>query len=487
MIASAAGLVQNVRMKVPTMHFREVMSLACFCRWLVCLCGLFFLAEPTNAQAEKTAGELPNVLFLLVDDMGYLDLSCMGSKDIQTPNIDRLANEGVLLTDCYASAPVCSPTRAAFLTGLWQQKTGIEWAIGLTSEEAKRVDGKLVKATEPFTMGLAPNDAYLTPRLKKLGYGTAAYGKWHLGFKPEYNPVEHGFDEYWGIIGGQCDYFQYYYLGGMKQLYEKKEMTTAEGYITDLINERVVRYIREEGENPFFIYVPYNAVHHPYHVPGDPTQTYTNENKNDGTREGYGQMMGSIDQGVGDMLAALEEMGILDNTLIIFSSDNGGERFSDNGPLFNHKTTLWEGGIRVPCLMRWPDGGLPAGKISNQPAITMDLTATILAAAGDPQLAENPTDGINLLPILRGEKEPVMERTFCWRVDRTRRRMKAVRNGDWKYVQDDMVEMLFNLKDDIGEHNDLYYEHLDKVKELKAKLAAWEAEVDKVPPPILIH
>ncbi|MCB1228835.1 MAG: sulfatase-like hydrolase/transferase [Verrucomicrobiae bacterium] len=448
---------------------------------------LLVLSHAPAANGQEKKEDRPNIIFLLVDDMGWADLGCMGSKDIETPHIDRIASEGVRLTDCYASAPVCSPTRAAFLTGLWQQRTGIEWAIGLTSEEAKRVDGKLVEVEEPFTMGLAPQDYHLTPLLKNHGYGTAIYGKWHLGFKPEYNPIEHGFDEFWGIIGGQCDYYKYYYLGGMKQLYEKKEMTTAEGYITDLINERAVRYIREESDSPFFLYVPYNAVHHPYHVPGDPTQTYTNENKNDGTRAGYAKMMASIDQGVGEMFAALEEKGILDNTLIIFSSDNGGERFSDNGPFFNHKTTLWEGGIRVPCLMRWPDGGLPAGEVSAQPAITMDLTATILAAAGVPQFKDHPMDGIDLLPILRGDQEPVLNRVFCWRVDRTRRRMKAIRQGEWKYVQDDMVELLFNLRADEGERENLYYDRLDKVKELKEKLAAWEAEVDRVPPPILIH
>lgn len=333
-------------------------------------------------------------------------------------------------------------------------------------------------------MGLEPEDSFLTPLLKKNGYGTACYGKWHLGFKPEHNPVKHGFDEYWGIIGGQCDYYRYHYIDGMKQLYEKTEMTTAEGYITDLINQRAVRYIREEGTSPFFIYLPYNAVHHPFQVPDDPTQFYTAENKYDGSRAGYAKMMESIDKGIGDILAALEAKGILDNTLIIFTSDNGGERFSDNGPLFNHKTTLWEGGIRVPCLLRWPDGGLPKGAVSNQPAITMDLTATILAAAG--VSIPQSMDGIDLLPILKGE-QPAVERTFGWRVDRSRRKMKALRHGDWKYVQDDLVEMLFNLRDDIGERHNHYYERLDKVKELKAKLAEWETDVDKVPPPIRIH
>jgi len=445
------------------------------------LLSLAFAAITESTAAPTTP---PNIIMLLVDDMGYADLGCMGSKDIRTPHIDRIAAEGVRMTDFYANAPVCSPTRAAFITGRWQQRCGIEWAIGLTSEEEKRVNGKLVTVEERFTMGLEPDDNFLTPLLKKRGYGTACYGKWHLGFKPEHNPVKHGFDEYWGIIGGQCDYYRYHYIDGMKQLYEKTEMTTAEGYITDLIHQRAVRYIREEGASPFFIYVPYNAVHHPFQVPDDPTQFYTAENKYDGTRAAYAKMMESIDKGIGDILAALEAKGVLDNTLIIFTSDNGGERFSDNGPLFNHKTTLWEGGIRVPCLLRWPDGGLPKGAVSNQPAITMDLTATILAAAGVP--VPKTMDGINLLPILKGEQTAV-ERTFGWRVDRSRRKMKALRHGDWKYVQDDMVEMLFNLRDDIGERHDLYYERLDKVKELKAKLAEWEADVDKVPPPIRIH
>ncbi|HCN75894.1 MAG TPA: twin-arginine translocation pathway signal protein [Verrucomicrobiales bacterium] len=426
----------------------------------------------------------PNVIMLLVDDMGYADLGCMGAKDIRTPHIDRIAAEGVRMTDFYANAPVCSPTRAAFITGRWQQRCGIEWAIGLTSEEEKRVNGALVPVKERFTMGLMPEDTFLVPLLKKNGYGTACYGKWHLGFKPEHNPVKHGFDEFWGILGGQCDYYRYHYIDGMKQLYEKTEPATAEGYITDLINQRTVRYIREQSRQPFFIYVPYNAVHHPYQVPDDPTQFYTAENKNDGTRAGYAKMLERVDQGIGYIFAALEEKGILDNTLIIFTSDNGGERFSDNRLLFNHKTTLWEGGIRVPCLLRWPAGGLPKGAVSTQTAITMDLTATLLAAVG---LPVPPTmDGINLLPILSGKAAPI-ERTLCWRVDRTGRNMKAIRHGEWKYVQDDLVEMLFNLREDISERHDLYHEHLDKVKDLKAKLAAWEAEVDKVPPPIRIH
>jgi arylsulfatase A len=448
-------------------------------RLLLFLTSLHCLVAVVPATAS-----VRGVLLLLVDDMGYADLGCMGGKDIRTPHLDRIAAEGVRMTDFYANAPVCSPTRAALMTGRWQQRLGIEWAIGLTSEEERRVDGQLVPVKEPFTLGLMSEETFLTPLLKKQGYSTACYGKWHLGFKPEHHPMKHGFDDYFGIIGGQCDYYRHTYINGMPQLYEKTELVTVEGYMTDLINERVVRHIRGLGDEPFFIYVPYNAVHHPYHVPDDPTQTYTEENKHDGTRAGYARMLERIDQGVGQMLTALTEKGFLDDTLILFTSDNGGERFSDNRPLFNHKTTLWEGGIRVPCLLRWPDGGLPKGAVSSQPAITMDLSATILAAAGIPKPKE--MDGIDLLPILRGEQAQV-ERRLCWRVDRSRRKMKAIRHGDWKYVQDDMAELLFNLKDDISERQDLYYEHPEKVKELKARLAAWEQNVDQVPPPMRIR
>lgn len=453
-------------------------------RFLVCLMSLWIAASATLVRCAEEP-EPPNVLVLLVDDLGYADVGCMGANDIRTPNIDRIASEGVLLTDFYANAPVCTPTRVAFLTGRWQQRTGLEWAIGLTSEEERRVDGQLVPVTEPFTIGLPASETSLATMLKRLGYGTAAYGKWHLGFQPEHNPTRHGFDEYFGIIGGQCDYYRYHYVTGMRQLYEKTELTTAEGYITDLIHQRVVDYIHAQKKQPFFAYVPYNAVHHPYQVPDDPSQYYTDENKHDGTRAGYAKMVERIDDGIGDIFDALEAEGVLDNTLIIFTSDNGGERFSDNRPLFNHKTTLWEGGIRVPCLMRWPNG-LPSGTLSRQPGITMDLTATILAAVGGQVEADRPFDGINLLPFLRGEQQP-LERTLCWRVDRTRRKMKAIRSGNWKYVQDDMVEMLFDLSRDIGERNDLYYQHPEVVKDLKQKLADWESDVDRIPPPVRVH
>jgi arylsulfatase A-like enzyme len=225
------------------------------------------------------------------------------------------------------------------------------------------------------------------------------------------------------------------------------------------------------------LYVPYLAVHWPFQPPDRPDPPLTKENKHDGTRRDYAAMVERIDQGVGRMLAALEKQGVLDDTLFIFSSDNGGERLSNNAPLFNHKATLWEGGIRVPCLMRWP-ARLPKGKVTSQPAITMDLTATILAAAGVAPPSDRKLDGIDLAPQLTGEQKAA-PRTFCWRIQRTGRHQKAVRHGAWKFVQDDVVEMLFDLDHDISERRDLAYQHPDVVRKLKQRLADWEADVDR--------
>jgi arylsulfatase A-like enzyme len=321
--------------------------------------------------------------------------------------------------------------------------------------------------------------------LKAAGYGTALFGKWHLGFRPEYYPARHGFDESFGVLLGHTDFYTYKYFDGTYHLFENAQPARATGYLTDLINQRAVAYIDRQGKKPFFLYVPYNAVHWPFQVPDRPDQVLTEKNKYDGTRKDYAAMLERVDQGIGQMLEALERQGVADDTLIIFSSDNGGERLSNNAPLFNHKTTLWEGGIRVPCLMRWP-ARLPKGKVVRQPAITMDLTATILAATGAQPSADYKPDGIDLLPIVTGQAAEV-ERTFCWRVDRAGRRQKAVRHGPWKFMQDDMVEMLFHLEKDESERTDLAYRHPDVLAGLKKRLADWEAEMARERPAFVVR
>ncbi len=447
---------------------------------LACLAALLVPHELAGAEPRR-----PNIVFVLVDDVGYGDLGCTGATDIRTPHIDRLAKEGVRFTDFYANAPVCTPSRAAFLTGRWQQRVGLEWALGFTAEQQRRVDGKWVEEPDKLALGLPTSETSVARLLKDAGYATAAYGKWHLGFKPEYSPNRHGFDDYFGVLLGHADYYRHNYFDGTHCLYENEKPVKADGYLTDLLNRRAVEFIKRQGKKPFFLYVPHLACHFPFQPPDRPEPALTKENVYSGTRKDYAAMLERVDQGVGQMREALEKQGVLDDTLFIFSSDNGGERLSDNAPLFHHKTSLWEGGIRVPCVMRWP-GRLPKGKVISQPAITMDLTATILAAAGVQPAKERPLDGMNLMPILAGEQKEV-ERTFFWRIDRSGRKQKAVRHGHWKYVQDGMVEMLFDLKEDIGERRDLAYRQPETLTKLKRLLADWEADLARHPPVFFVR
>lgn len=442
---------------------------------LACLATTGFAAAETRK---------PNIVFVLVDDMGYADAGCLGSTDAKTPHIDRLAREGVRFTDFYSNAPVCTPTRAAFITGRWQQRVGLEWAMGFTAEQKRRVGDRWVNEPDKLALGLPTTQPSIAKMLKQEGYATGCFGKWHLGFRPEFSANRHGFDEYWGVLLGHTDFYNYRYFDGTYHLRYNEFPTKATGYLTDLITSHAVEFINRQGTKPFFLYVPYNAVHWPFQVPDKPDQVLTEKNKYDGSRKDYLAMLERVDTGVGLLLAALEKHGVADDTLFIFSSDNGGERLSNNAPLFNHKTTLWEGGIRVPCLMRWP-ARLPKTQVTNQAAITMDLTATIAAAAGAKPPADKPLDGIDLLPILRGEK-PELDRTFFWRVDRTGRRQKAVRQGTWKFMQDDMVEMLFDLKDDVSERRDLAYRHPEQLARLKELLRNWEADMERAAPPFVV-
>ncbi len=447
--------------------------------------GTLFAAATLPAAAAPARAAKPNVVFVLVDDLGYADTGAYGCTDIKTPNIDRLASEGIRFTDFYSNAPVCTPTRCGFITGRWQQRTGLEWALGFSAEQVVRDGDRWKPIDDKLALGLPTSEPSIAKMLKAAGYATGCIGKWHLGYKPEFGPNVHGFDEYFGNLLGHADFYTHLYKDGTSQLRENAEPVEVEGYLTDLYNRRAVEFIEKHAGRPFFLYVPYNAVHFPFQVPDDPTSRMDPKDMYKGTRDDYRKMVERVDRGVGEMLAALEKRGVLDNTLFLFSSDNGGERLSDNRPLFNHKQSLWEGGIRVPCLARWP-AGLPQGKVVRQPAITMDLTATIAAACGASALAEAPFDGIDLLPILRGEREPV-ERTFYWRVGRNDRHQKAIRHGNWKYVYDGALPMLFNLENDVGERQDLGYRHPEILIDLERRLAEWEAELAKSPPPMLVH
>jgi arylsulfatase A-like enzyme len=413
--------------------------------------------------------ERPNVVLILMDDLGYGDLGCYGAPDIRTPNIDRVAREGVRLTDYYAAGPVCTPTRAALMTGRYPQRVGLEWAIGPGYKEP----------------GLPASEISLARMLKNSGYKTAIYGKWHLGYKPEFGPLAHGFDEFFGLLSGNIDHYSHREVNGEPDLYEGVKPVVIQGYTTDLITARALAYLDRPAREPFFLYVPYDAVHWPFQAPDRPNDVRDRNTWIRGTRADYARMVERVDEGVGRLLDSLARRGIADRTLVIFTNDNGGERMSRNAPLFHHKMTLWEGGIRVPCLLRWP-GHVPAGLVSAQPAITMDLTATILAAAGVAPPRGRSLDGLDLVPILAGRGN-IPGRAFCWRIDRPGTRQWAVRKGPWKYVADGGYELLFDLREDIGERVDVGYLHPEVVVDLRRDLIRWETEMATAQPEFLVR
>ena len=425
---------------------------------IAAVCLLIVLAAAAPARGQD--GRRPNVVLILVDDMGYGDIGSYGVQDIKTPHLDRLAREGTRFTDFYANGPVCTPTRAALMTGRYQQRVALEWALLLTEKEP----------------GLPAAEPTLPRVLKENGYRTAMAGKWHLGFRPEFGPRAHGFQEFFGILSGNVDMYSHKYRTGVADLWEGDRPVEKDGYLTDLLTDRAVGFIESSAADPFFLYVAYNAVHWPFQVPGRPEDVRSEETWYDGTRAEYARMLESMDSGVGRILAALDRLALVQHTLVIFTNDNGGERLSRNAPLFHHKGTLWEGGIRVPCLVRWP-GKVRAGTVSRQVAGTFDLTATILAATGTPPPHRRPPDGIDLLPILTHGR--TVERPLFWRIDRQDRRQRAARVGRWKYLRDGAIDLLFDLNADPGERENLGYREPARLADLRAQVARWEEDVDK--------
>lgn len=410
----------------------------------------------------------PNVVVIIVDSMGYGDSDPYGAPDMRTPSLNRLAHEGVRLTDGYANGPVCTPTRAAFLTGRYQQRVGLEWFLLKDRKDA----------------GLPSSEASLGKMLKKSGYATGLFGKWHLGYKPEFGPNAHGFDEFFGMLDWSVDYYTHKDIDGEPDLFENTKPVERQGYMTDLITERAVAFIDRHAREPFFAYVAYNAMVSPIQPPDKPNDIRTREMWGRATRQDYVRMVERVDEGVGSILKALDRNGLARDTLVVFTNDHGGQWYSRREPLFHGFGTIWEGGIRVPYLLRWP-GHLPAGKVSNQPIITMDLTASILEATGTATVKGQDMDGLDVLPLLSG-KQPPVERTFFWRVDRPGRKQKAVRKGKWKYVWDNGSEMLFDLEKDMSERHDLAYQQRDVVLELRNLVAQWEAELARTPPPFVV-
>ncbi len=424
------------------------------------------------------ADRRPNILVIVGDDMGYGDISAHGCKDIPTPNIDSIGRNGVRCTSGYVSGPYCSPTRAGLMTGRYQTRFGHEFNPG--PAEA---------AVEVF--GLPLTETTMAKRFKDAGYKTGMVGKWHLGYKKEFHPMNRGFDEYFGFLGGAHSYLDAQVdkanpiLRGFTPVAEKEE------YLTDAFRREVLAFLDKHQKDEWFLYWTFNAVHTPMHAIEKYLKRFPDV-KEPG-RQKYCAMMAAMDDAIGAALDKLREQKLEENTLIFFVSDNGGPpaNSSSNGPLHGHKAQTWEGGIRVPYLVQWKSH-LPAGKVYDQPVIQLDFQPTALAAAGVEIKPEWKLDGVNLLPFFMGEKTGAPHEALYWRFGQ----QMAIRMGDWKLVKaagggleeaggplrrsvvsDLSGAHLYNLTKDIGEKENLAAKEPEKFKQLAAAWTQWNKEL----------
>ena len=420
----------------------------------------------------------PNIVLIMADDLGYGDVGCYGCKDIHTQAIDGLATDGIRFTTFYSNAPECTPTRTALLTGRYQHRVGgLECALGIGN--VGRYDDA-IRLRRTNDMGLPAEETSIARMLKDAGYATAISGKWHLGYEPKFFPLRHGFDSWFGPVGGAVDYFHHNEYTGQPALYENDKPIEREGYLTDLITDEAVKFIRRKQEKPIFLYVAYTAPHTPYQDPGDKKPEPVLQNDyNKGTRETYAAMVERMDQGISRILKTLNDTGLEENTLVIFMSDNGANRTGNNSPFSGYKGNLFEGGIRVPCIAKWP-GVITPGTVSDQPCMTMDFSRSTVRAAGAKSPSGRTFDGMDILHRV-ATNQPIQQRTLFWRARRGERTTKAVRNGFLKYIhlqdRDDVKEYLFDLERDPAEKNNLLKVQPEEVLRLKKLLHNWEQQV----------
>jgi len=410
----------------------------------------------------------PNFVFILADDLGYADLGCYGGRSDCSPVLDRMAAEGLRFTDGYSNSPVCSPTRFALMTGRWQYRL----RGGNDEPIATRHRGNAV-------LGLPPEHPTLASILRDAGYATALVGKWHLGFLPHFGPLKSGYQEFFGPMSGGLDYFTHRDSSGADDLYEGEEEVRRDGYLTDLITERAVEFIgRQRG--PFLLSVHYTAPHWPWETRADEREARSLQELyhfDGGSVQTYLTMVRQMDEGIGRILETLKRAGCEERTLVVFTSDNGGERFSDTWPLVGKKMDLLEGGIRVPYVVRWPARVRPGG-VTSQHAITMDWVATLFEAAGVQAHADYPLDGVSLLHVLENPLASFARELF-WRMKF--RDQKAMRFGDWKWLATEDGEFLFNLRADARERANRAQHEPQRLATMRARYAEWEKELPVFP------
>jgi arylsulfatase A-like enzyme len=428
--------------------------------------AVFVSAYPGKTGLCGDSSRVPNIILILADDLGYGDTGTYGSW-IETPHLDKLAAEGLRLTDFHSSGNVCSPTRAGLLTGRYQQRAGIPGVIN--------ADPKIAAHHH----GLQVSEVTFAERLEQAGYRTAVFGKWHLGYKRKFNPLHHGFGRFRGYISGNVDYISHYDRMGVYDWWDGLELVKEPGYVTHLITEHALRFIEANKGRPFCVYIAHEAVHSPYQGPGDPAQRGPAGGPQPAgkrvakidVKRAYRQMMEEMDKGVGRVVATVDRLGLAENTLIFFFSDNGANQQGSNGPLRGYKGSNWEGGHRVPAIARWP-GHVPAGVVSHELTISIDLMPTMLALAGATLPDGHKLDGVNLLPVLL-EGKSLGDRKLFWNG-------KAMRDGPWKLIESGKGAEgvgLYNLAEDLGEQNNLAEKFPQRVRQMQAALQAWQEDM----------
>ena len=437
------------------------------------------MAHPLTAFARESARanhKPPNIIVIMADDLGYGDLGCYGHPENKTPHLDQLAREGLRFTDFHANGPMCSPTRAALLTGRYQHRLGREFEGALSAKSPH--------------IGLPPEITTLPKILKQAGYATGMYGKWHLGYQAPSVPTYFGFDDFRGLLTGDGDHISHVSRSGGEDWYHNEKIEMEEGYSSELITKHSIDFMRKNKDTPFFLYVAHLVIHFPWQAPGEEAHRkvgtdYWSLEKLGPHPEGsvkpvVRKMVEAVDDSIGAIMAALRELELDDNTFVLFLSDNGGYlhyddlfkgEISRNAPFRGQKTDVWEGGHRVPAIAWWPDKIAP-GTVSRETAMTMDILPTCAALASAP--APSGLDGTTLAPhLVEGNALP--ERDLFWRIDAA----KAVGRGPWKLVVEGDSVFLFNLEKDIGEQDNIAAQHPALVKELLAVLHAWEKDVDE--------
>jgi arylsulfatase A-like enzyme len=434
-------------------------------------------ACPVFLKGCGSRRKAPNFVVFMIDDLGYGDVGCYDGW-LKTPNIDQLAQGGIRFTDFHSNGPMCSPTRAAFMTGCYQNRFGRKFESALGGSAGITENGMPLEVVT------------IAEILKKQGYATGMFGKWHLGYKPPLTPANQGFDEYRGMLSGDGDHHSHISRSGTKDWWHNDRIEMEEGYTETLLTDHSVDFIEKHKAEPFFLYLAHLAIHFPWQGPEDPP--HRTEGKDWGkdkwgiipdeknVRPHVEAMIKSVDRSVKSVVDALEKNGLAENTLVVFMSDNGGyihysnrfQNISSNGPLRGQKGQVYEGGHRVPCIASWP-GRIKAKQVLHETVMTMDFFPTIARLAGAPLPTRQKVDGLDISPLLM-KGQQIDERTLFWRKGNA----KAVRRGPWKLLVKGNQSELYNLDDDIGEEKNLANEQRELVVELTKALAEWEKEVE---------